>query len=81
MSYTYKTHLKEPDALPLEKMEKILEDLCLATDINDTTAKELYEDLIKSMIEYAAVRARWTTFYSREERIEKIKEEQCCTMK
>lgn len=41
------------------------------TGTRDETEKELYDDLLQSMIYYAKVCSEWFSIYTQEERIEK----------
>lgn len=68
--YTYKQYTKEFNILLVEEAEEIYEKMLAEIDFNDSDVKELWDDLIENVLEYAAIRSQWLTF-TKEERREK----------
>lgn len=67
--YTYKQYKKNLHILLVEDAEEIYEKMLEEIDFNDSDLKELWDDLIKNALEYAAIRSQWLTF-TKEERMD-----------
>ena len=68
MTCTYEEYLKQPKAIPFEKMQMIHAEMLAEIGAN-AEAIELYDELIKIATRYASIRANWILL-SREEKIE-----------
>jgi len=68
--YNYKSYLKESNSISFNEAEEIYEKMLASIDFNDSDAKEIWDELIESLIKYAAIRSKWLTL-TREERVEK----------
>lgn len=68
MICTYEEYLEQPKAITFEKMQMIHMEM-LAEISTDAEAQELYDDFMKVVTRYAAIRSNWL-FASREEKNE-----------
>ena len=68
MVCTYEEYLKQPKAITFEKMQMIHTEILAEIGV-DVEALELYDELMKVVTRYAAIRANWL-FANREEKNE-----------
>jgi RNAse (barnase) inhibitor barstar len=71
--YTYKQYKKNFNILLVEEAEEIYEKMVAEIDFNDSDVKELWDVLIKDVLEYAAIRSKWSTF-TKEEHMDREKD-------
>ncbi len=67
---TFETYCEKPYALTFEQMKKMHNELIEEIG-TDSDAIEIYEELLETAVEYAAIRNSWNVLFSREERNEK----------
>lgn len=68
--YYYKSYLNERNSISFEESEEIYERILAEINFKNSDAKELYDDLINHVLQYAGIRSKWLTF-TREERMDK----------
>lgn len=67
---TFETYCEKPYALTVEQMREMHNELIEEIG-TDPDAVEIYEELLETAVEYAAIRNSWNVLFSREERNEK----------